>query len=66
MKLTESELKQIIEEELKKELISEGQVKQIIREEFAAKGIVLTEEELNELNDDYRDFVYQKLMDWVF
>ena len=49
MKLTESELNQIIEEELKKELISEGQVKQIIREEFAAKGIVLTEEELNEL-----------------
>jgi len=30
------------------------------------KGREMTEEELNELNDDYRDFVYQKLMDWVF
>ena len=30
------------------------------------KGPEMTEEELNELNDDYRDFVYQKLMDWVF
>ena len=30
------------------------------------KGREMTEEELNELNDDYKDFVYQKLMDWVF
>ena len=30
------------------------------------KGREMTEEELNELNDDYSDFVYQKLMDWVF
>jgi|TARA_Y100001951_G_scaffold15448_1_gene10600 hypothetical protein len=30
------------------------------------KGREMTEEELNEINDDYRDFVYQKLMDWVF
>ena len=30
------------------------------------KGREMTEEELNEMNDDYRDFVYQKLMDWVF
>ena len=30
------------------------------------KGREMTEEELNELNDDYRDFVYQKLMDWIF
>ena len=30
------------------------------------KGREMTEEELNELNDDYCDFVYQKLMDWVF
>jgi len=30
------------------------------------KGREMTEEELNEINDDYRDFVYQKLMDWIF
>ena len=30
------------------------------------KGREMTEEELNEINDDYRDFVYQKLIDWVF
>ena len=30
------------------------------------KGREMTEEELNEINDDYRDFLYQKLMDWIF
>ena len=32
-----------------KTLLSEGQIKEIIREEFASQGVVLTEEQLEEL-----------------
>lgn len=29
-------------------------------------GEAMTEEQLDALNDEYRDFVYEKLMDWIF
>jgi|TARA_R110000824_G_scaffold65415_6_gene170385 hypothetical protein len=39
---------------MSKKSLTEGQVKQIIKEEFAEKGIVLTEEEINELFGSYK------------
>jgi len=39
---------------MSKKSLTESQIKQIIKEEFAVKGIVLTEEEINELFGNYK------------